>query len=331
MKIEKLPSGSYRIRKMYKGKMYSVITEYKPTQKEALQLLSAEMDKVQNVKEHIPFETAAQNYIDLKSNVLSPSTVRGYVSILKNLPDTFTKLLISDIDSIEVQKVINNYSKTHSPKSTYNAHGFISAVLTMFCPNTVIHTSLPQKIIKEPYIPTDNDVRRILDYAKGTPFEIALILAALGLRRSEICALSLDDLKGNTLTINKAMVQGPDKEWIIKATKTEAGTRQIYLPDTVIELIQKQGYIYKGYPNSIVCYLNRIQIKLQIPKFSLHKLRHYYASVSHAIGIPDSYIMASGGWKSDSVLKSVYRHALDDRKEQMQKQAAEYINNQILS
>ena len=46
MKIEKLPSGSYRIRKMYKGITYTVVTDYKPTQKEALQLLAAEMDKI---------------------------------------------------------------------------------------------------------------------------------------------------------------------------------------------------------------------------------------------------------------------------------------------
>lgn len=36
MKIEKLPSGSYRIRKMYKGKSYQIVTDYKPTQKEAI-------------------------------------------------------------------------------------------------------------------------------------------------------------------------------------------------------------------------------------------------------------------------------------------------------
>ena len=30
MKIEKLPSGSYRVRKMYKGKTYSVIFNHKP-------------------------------------------------------------------------------------------------------------------------------------------------------------------------------------------------------------------------------------------------------------------------------------------------------------
>ena len=44
MKIEKLPSGSYRVRKMYKGKTYTVVFDYKPTQKEALQAISAELE-----------------------------------------------------------------------------------------------------------------------------------------------------------------------------------------------------------------------------------------------------------------------------------------------
>lgn len=331
MKIEKLPSGSYRIRKMYKGETYTIVTEYKPTQKEALQLLSAEMDKIRHSKERMTFETAAEKYIEVKNNVLSPSTIRGYNSIVRNLSSKFRNTIISDITSIEIQKEINSYSTTHSPKSTRNTHGFIVAVMSMFCPNTIINTTLPQMQKKEPYIPSDDDVKRILEYARGSQFEIALILATFGLRRSEICALTLDDLTGNTLRINKALVQDSDKKWIIKTTKTEAGTREIYLPDSVVSLIHERGEIYNGYPNSIVCYLQKTQAKLGIPKFSLHKLRHYYASMSHAIGIPDSYIMASGGWKSDSTLKSVYRHAMNDKKEAMQKHAADYINKQILS
>ena len=326
MKIEKLPSGSYRIRKMYKGKTYSVVTDYKPTQKEAIQLLSAEMDKMLPGNAHMTFKTAAEKYVDTKSNVLSPSTIRGYLSILRNLPDTFTSLFLSDIDNIVVQKTVNLYSVSHSPKSTRNAYGFITTVLSMYCPNIKVMTTLPQNIKETPYIPTDDDVKRILEYASGTRYEIPLILATFGLRRSEICALTIDDIHGNTLTINKAMVQSADKEWIIKTTKTEAGVREIYLPDRVIDLIQKQGYIYKGYPNNIVVYLHRVQDALGIPRFSLHKLRHYYASMAHALGIPDAYIMASGGWKSDGTLKSIYRHALDDRKAEMQRQTANYIS-----
>lgn len=51
--------------------------------------------------------------------------------------------------------------------------------------------------------------------------------------------------------------------------------------------------------------------------------------MSHSLGIPDSYIMASGGWKSDNTLKTVYRHAMDEKKEEMQKFAAQYITELI--
>lgn len=50
MKIEKLPSGSYRIRKMHKGQMYTVVFNEKPTQKEAMQAMAAEPDKIKSKK-----------------------------------------------------------------------------------------------------------------------------------------------------------------------------------------------------------------------------------------------------------------------------------------
>lgn len=58
MKIEKLPSGSYRIRKMYKGQTYTVITDYKPTQKEALKLMATVLDRVKpesQIQKHVTF------------------------------------------------------------------------------------------------------------------------------------------------------------------------------------------------------------------------------------------------------------------------------------
>ena len=33
---------------------------------------------------------------------------------------------------------------------------------------------------------------------------------------------------------------------------------------------------------------------------------------AHAMGMSDADIMKSGGWKSDYVMKSVYRHAMKD-------------------
>ena len=326
MKIEKLPSGSYRVRKMYQGQSYTVTFDHKPSQKEVMQAIASEMDKIQtDSKTRMTFATAAEKYIASKSNVLSPSTIGGYHSIIRNLSDKFKGFYVNDITGIHIQKEINDYSVGRSPKTVRNAHGFISAVLGTFCPNTVISTTLPQKVKTQEYIPSDEDVKRILAKAKGTNYEIPLLLATFGLRRSEICALTPEDLNGNTLTINKAIVINDDNEFVQKTTKTTEGTRQIYLPDQLADLIRERGKIYTGFPGSILRYLHRTQDVLGIPRFRLHDMRHYYASMAHFNGIPDSYIMQAGGWKSDTTLKRVYRHAMEDKKESMQKIAADYI------
>ena len=48
-----------------------------------------------------------------------------------------------------------------------------------------------------------------------------------------------------------------------------------------------------------------------VPHFRFHDLRHYAASIMHAIGVPDQYILQRGGWSSDNVMKTVYRNAID--------------------
>lgn len=60
-------------------------------------------------------------------------------------------------------------------------------------------------------------------------------------------------------------------------------------------------------------YLFKLEKKAGMEPFSLHKLRHYFASNAHTLGIPDAYILKLGGWKTDSVMKNVYRHAQSDK------------------
>jgi integrase len=326
MKIEKLPSGSYRIRKMYKGKAYSVTVDYKPTQKEALQLLAAEMDNYVTDTNVGSFAAAAGEYIEMKRNVLSPATLREYARYVGRLPQDFVALRVSDITQVDVQKMANELSKDKSPKTVCDLHGFVHAVLKAFRPNLVLNTTLPQKVKKEKYVPTDDDIKALLAEAKGTRYEVTLRLACYGLRREEICALESSDLDGNMLTINKAVVLDEDREWVVKITKTTESTRVIWVDDELADMVRDcNGRIYDAYPEGITKWLGRKQKKLGIPAFPLHRIRHYYASSAHAMGIPDSYIMASGGWKTDHVMKSVYRHAMSDRTVEMQKQVGEHM------
>ena len=66
MKIEKLPSGSYRIRKMYKGETYTVMFDRKPTQKEAMLAMAKELENVQEKHTSMTFQTAAEEYLEAK-------------------------------------------------------------------------------------------------------------------------------------------------------------------------------------------------------------------------------------------------------------------------
>lgn len=64
-----------------------------------------------------------------------------------------------------------------------------------------------------------------------------------------------------------------------------------------------------------------------IPHFRFHDLRHYCASVQHAFGVPDAYIMQRDGWGNDRVLKEVYRHALKDKVSEMDDKANNYFES----
>ena len=314
MKIEKISEKSYRVRKQINGKRTSFIFDHKPTQAEVLRKLAEIAD---TIVASGSFDQCAKSYIKSKDNVISPSTIKGYTSILNALPKDFKKKNISSITQIDIQNVINDYAVDHSPKSVRNLHGFISAVLRQFRPDMNIYTTLPQKREYEHYTPSETDIKNILEETKNNPFyHIPFQLGIMGLRRSEVCALTLDDISGNTLTINKAMVKDVNNKWVIKQTKTLAGTREIYIPDTLVSEIEQYGKIYEGEPTTLLYGLNKIQDKLGIPRFRFHDLRHFYASYAHSQGVSDADIMSTGGWKSDYTMKNIYRHEMKAKESQ---------------
>jgi integrase len=316
MTIEKR-GKNYRVKQMIDGRVYSVSVPYKPTKKEAFELLQA---KINHIPDIMTFAIASEEYISVKKAVLSPSTILGYTSMQKSIPKWFNKLDITEIDNHYLQKLVSEYSADHSPKSVHNLYGFVRASIRMFLPQTTICATLPSKPRHEAYTPTREDVKKILEDADGTPYYIPIYLAMFSLRNSEICALSIFDLsKDDIITINKALVKG-SSGYVLKPTpKTDKSNREIKIPHDLAERIRKQGYIYKGYPLQITRYLVRTQKKLNIPHFGIHRLRHYFASYAHELGYSDAVIQAVGGWSTDHVMKSVYRHAMnsDEAKNKM--------------
>lgn len=306
MTIEKLPSGKYRIVEMRNGIRYRETLDHKPTKAEAKEILQRSVGSYHN---SMSFAHACEVYLRSKVNVLSPATIRGYSSIIENMDEDFKKMQLDKITLPVLQNLINDYAIDHSPKSVRNLNGFVLAVLK-YNGSEVKSPRLPQKEKKDIYIPTEEDVKRLLQEFKGHRYEAFIILATMGLRRSEICALTPDDLDGNVLTINKALVQNEKKEWVIKTTKTESSTRKIVIPDELAKLLNEKGF-YEGNPENLYFNLQRALKRLGIPQFPLHKLRHFFASYMHDLGYSDKQIQEFGGWKTDAIMKTVYQHAME--------------------
>lgn len=331
MTIEK-HRNKWRIKQMVKGKLYTVSVEHKPTQREAERLIYEKINDSSPVPiSDMTFYKAVDAYCNSKSQVLSPATIRGYHTLQNSLPDYFTQKMLSDIDNVSIQMVVNDYSIKHSPKTVKNAYGLITTILSMYNPHLNVKCTLPMLIKKEPYIPTDEEVKKLCEAAKGTDYWVYIMLGAYGLRRSEILAIDpAKDLNGNLLTINKSKVYNNDSEWVIKeTTKTVASTREIYIDDTLANAIREQGYILKAHPSTVFQWMSRTEKKLGIEHFSIHKLRHYFATVMSTL-IPEKDWLYLGGWATDHIAKTVYQHNQIAKNTEQKKKASEDLMKKII-
>ncbi len=315
-KATKLPSGNWRVQasKVIDGqKVMKSFTD--PDRKKALAKASQWYAENNNTDiESITLKIAYERYIDNKSKVLSPGTIREYTRQSKRYLQTLMPLKISTISNEQIQRAINIEATDKSPKTIRDIIGLLSGVMKMFRPDFKITVTLPKKEKPKFYIPTEDEVRKVIEESEGTEMELPILLAAFGpMRRGEICALTDKDIDGCKVTINKALAQNEKKEWVVKAPKTTAGFRTIYYPDFMKEKLSSvNGKVFAHTPNAITSRFEHICSRAGVRQFKFHALRHYCVSYLHSKGVPTKYIMARGGWETETVINQIYNHTLND-------------------
>ena len=324
-KIEKLPSGNYRIR-VYDKKLKKQVSITRESKSELKRIASEYLYlNKRTVSGDMSISDAIDEYIESRSSVLSPSTIRCYKQFQRTYYGPVNDYTVNSIESRDMQRFVNSLAKTLSPKTVKNIYGLLVSSVRAVDPNKPIVVTMPQKRPVERHIPTDEDIKNILSMVEG-PYRIAVLLAAVGtLRRGEICALKYEDIEGNVIHVHADMV--PSEEGFVYKSipKTSSSDRYIELPEEIIkEMGSGNGYVVPLKPSSITNKFQRIKKALGLD-CRFHDLRHYAASVMHAIGVPDQYIMQRGGWKSDAVLKSVYRNVLDDKNKEFTDKTNEYM------
>lgn len=147
--------------------------------------------------------------------------------------------------------------------------------------------------------------------------------ACLGLRRGEICALKWTDFdwKRKEVKINKAIVQNDQKQWKVKSPKSYAGNRTLSLSDGLIAQLQKvkkkNGPVIEGTPTHISHRFKWAVKALGLEHFRFHDLRHFNASLMMSEGIPDKYAIERMGHSTTAILKTVYQHTEDKKRNEV--------------
>ena len=325
MKIEKLPSGSYRVRKQINGKKIQLLFDHHPSDKEILLAMNPYLDGTPLPKEILIFSNAAKQYVERKRNVMSPRTIKEYLETPDRLSKEFSAKNIYEITEVDVQLEINRLAENKSPKTVKNYYTFINTVLKAFRSDFRCNVTLPKAEIKEPYIPNDEEVQKLLEYMKTERprYYVLMVLACYGLRRSEIMAITSEDLNGNILHVTKAKVQNENREWVIKTTKTPRSRRDITLPQDIADMIHEQGVAFDCYPSDIQKVITTACKRLGINHLTLHKLRHYFATKLLSENVDVMTIAALGGWSSPDMIYKRYGHSMDEKK----RDALNFINS----
>ncbi len=308
-KAHKLPSGSWRVQAKAAGqvKSFTAPTKTEAERRAASWQLSAERSEI--IPDKMTLGEAIDKYIKIKSNVLSPSTIRSYENIKRNALAPISNKPIEKLDNITIQTVMNEYAASHSPKSVRNAYGLLTAVLKMYRPGFTPSARLPQKKKVDIYIPTEEEIKTILKLSKDTPLETPLKLAIFGgLRAGEICALTPADIKDNTVSVTKSLVFGTDDTWYAKTPKSYSGNRTVVLPEKLKLQINNDGRITDYNPHSLSQAYHKFLKVNSLPLHRFHDLRHFYISTLFDIGVPEKYIIAQVGHSSSSITKRVYDH-----------------------
>ena len=222
---KKLPSGNWRIQVLVDGKRVGRTF----STKEEAEYWAAGI-KTKSIEENIPakevtVKNAFQDYINSRSNILSPSTLKSYKNVQENYFKNLMPKKASTIRRSDIQAEINELSASKSTKTIKNAVALLLSVISEYTDIDSRKLTYPQQIKKEHAFLEAPDIAKLIDAVRGNKIEIPVLMALwLGLRRSEICALEWSDIdfSKKTVSITKALVPNEKNEFIVKpTTKTE--------------------------------------------------------------------------------------------------------------
>lgn len=234
-----------------------------------------------------------------KQGYVTPITFDKYLLVYKWIRENFDDLDLGDMDRMDVQRMINKYGETHSRPTVFdffrhieaslkdaNYEGWVDRDPTY---KIVITSQFDKQPTREKYLNSEDALRidqRFLEDAKGGDYEymgaFCDFMLRTGLRFAEGLGITKQDIE--ILPSGVALLR-VNKTWNYKPKYGEK-----FMPTK---------------------YLERICDELDIPRITVHGLRHTHASLLIANGVSIQSVAKRLGHANTITTQKTYIHLLD--------------------
>ena len=309
---EKLPSGSYRCRVMVNGQKKSFTAPTKREAEQAALEYKVGLLAEENEKPEITIRKAIDEYLTLKSGVLSPASMRGHRIKQRCYLQSIMDIPLSKLSVSAIQHAIN--TEKCSPKTIRETWALIRPALKRY--SVSYDVSLPAVQSDEHAFLSAEEIPVFLKEAEGSKYEIAFLLALHSLRVSEILGLRWEnvDLEKQSITVRGATLFDENNKLVNKPTNKNRSSRRT-IPIMIPRLFQllsdaerTSEFVVIANPNSIRASANKICRKANLPEVGTHGLRHSFCSLAYKLGISEKVTMQLGGWSDYGTMRKIYTH-----------------------
>lgn len=289
-------------------------------------------------------------WIDVKRKTVRPNTVRNYTERYhRNIQKVIGKKLLTEVKPIHCQKVFTNMADEGYKTSTiYQTRIALFNMLEFAKENDVILSNPCKKSIKSDMgkpsqkkeALTIDIQKKFLEQATGQSYENQYrFILQTGLRTGELVGLKWTDVdfEKKTVKIQRSMeYRHSVGEWRVGEPKSKSGYRTIPLTNEAIRILMVQKeknkkikvipmewaeYIFlcrKGEPVKNSTYdtaLFKICEKAGIKKFSMHVLRHTFATRCIEGGMMPKTLQKILGHSNIGITMNLYVHITEEEKQ----------------
>lgn len=373
-----MATGSIRIRENKNGRSYQVIIEgerdpvtgkrnrkYKTVRgtKKQAELVKRKMIEAMEtgdimVASPMKLKDWMEEWVSSYVPNIEATTRVGYNERIRNSINPYLgDVPLKALKPLSVQQWVNTLrnEKGLKPKTIKNAFLNLRAaldkavLLSMISSNPCVGVELPKMQKYQGQYYNKEELKEMLEIAKGTDIYLMLLLTAyVGFRRGELIALTWDDVDFEKKVIsvrnNTVLANG---DVITKQPKSVAGIRDITISENILKELKKARNEYKkrklamgrdfvdsnlvicrengkGYrPDSITQKWRRFVVSNNLKEIRFHDLRHSCATAMIEAGIDPKTVQQRLGHADISVTMNIYAHCTKT----MDEKAAEMMDN----